>query len=130
MRTQLRAEFRLQPAIVALGTSTGGPKALQEILPGFPRDLSVPILIVQHMPPGFTGPFAQRMNALCSLTVREAIHGEAILPGVVYIAPCGLHMKVERPSGSRARICLDSHPEDSSHIPSVDVLMYVGGRKL
>ena len=111
------------PAIVALGTSTGGPKALQEILPLFPRDLSVPILLVQHMPPGFTRPFAQRMNSLCSLTVSEATDGETILPGVVYIAPCGLHVKVERTSGSRARICLDSHPEDSLHIPSVDVLM-------
>ena len=111
------------PAIVALGTSTGGPKALQEILPVFPRDLSVPILIVQHMPPGFAGPFAQRMDSLCSLTVREATDGETILPGVVYIAPCGLHMRVERNSGSLAKICLDPHLEDSLHIPSVDVLM-------
>lgn len=111
------------PAIVALGTSTGGPKALQEILPVFPRDLSVPILIVQHMPPGFAGPFAQRMDSLCSLTVREATHGETILHGVVYIAPCGLHMRVERNSGLLAKICLDPHPEDSLHIPSVDVLM-------
>jgi two-component system chemotaxis response regulator CheB len=60
------------PAIVALGTSTGGPKALQEILPLFPRDFSIPLRIVQHMPPGFTAPFAQRMNSQCSLTVREA----------------------------------------------------------
>jgi two-component system chemotaxis response regulator CheB len=63
------------------------------------------------------------MNALCSLTVREATDGETILPGVVYIAPCRLHMKVERKPRSRAKICLDPHPEDSVHIPSVDVLM-------
>jgi two-component system chemotaxis response regulator CheB len=111
------------PAIVAFGTSTGGPKALQEILPVFPRDLSVPILIVQHMPPGFAGPFAQRMDSLCSLTVREATDGETILPGVIYIAPTGLHMKVERNPRSRARICLDPNSEGSLHIPSVDVLM-------
>jgi two-component system, chemotaxis family, protein-glutamate methylesterase/glutaminase len=111
------------PAIVALGTSTGGPKALQEILPLFPRDLSVPILIVQHMPPGFTAPFAQRLNTLCSLTVREATHGEAIQPGMAYIAPSGLHMSVERVSDSRAVLCLNPQPEDSLHIPSVDVLM-------
>lgn len=111
------------PAIVALGTSTGGPKALQEILPLFPRGLSVPILIVQHMPPGFTGPFAQRLNTLCSVTVREATHREPIQPGVVYIAPAGVHMSVERLSDSRAVICLDTHPEDYLHIPSVDVLM-------
>jgi two-component system, chemotaxis family, protein-glutamate methylesterase/glutaminase len=110
-------------AIVALGTSTGGPKALQDILPLFPPDLSVPILIVQHMPPGFTAPFAQRMNTLCSVTVREATHGEPIQPGVVFIAPAGMHMTVDRPSDSRAIICLDTHPEDCLHIPSVDVLM-------
>ncbi len=116
------------PAIIALGTSTGGPKALQEILPLFPADFSVPILIVQHMPLGFTGPFAQRMNALCSIAVREATHGELIQPGVVYIAPAGMHMIVERPSDSRGIICLeapspDTHSGDCVHVPSVDVLM-------
>lgn len=59
------------PVIVAIGISTGGPKALQEILPLFPRDLAVPILIVQHMPEGFTAPFAQRLNSLCAVAVRE-----------------------------------------------------------
>lgn len=111
------------PAIVVVGTSTGGPKALQEMLPLFPRDLSVPILIVQHLPPGFTGAFAQRMNSLCSLTVREATQGERIQAGVVYIAPAGVHMTVLRPSDSQAVIWLDTHPEDCSYIPSVDVLM-------
>jgi len=111
------------PTIVALGSSTGGPKALQEILPLFPRDLSVPILIVQHMPPGFTAPFAQRLNTLCAVTVREATHREPLLPGIVYIAPAGMHMTVDRFSASRISICLDPHPEDSLHIPSVDILM-------
>jgi two-component system chemotaxis response regulator CheB len=111
------------PAIVAIGVSTGGPKALQEILPCFPRDLPVAILVVQHMPRGFTGPFAQRLNALCSVTVREAAHEEAILPGVVYIAPAGKHIKVKRSSHSRATIYLNPHQEDSLHKPSVDVLM-------
>jgi two-component system, chemotaxis family, protein-glutamate methylesterase/glutaminase len=111
------------PAIVAIGVSTGGPKALQEILPLFPRDLSVPILIIQHMPRGFTAPFAERLNTLSSVTVREAVHSERIYPGVVYLAPAGVHMRVERPAASHAIICLDTHPEDSLHIPSVDVLM-------
>ncbi len=119
----LTPAFPSVPAIVALGTSTGGPKALQEILPLFPPDLAVPILIVQHMPPGFTAPFAQRLNALCSVTVREATHGECPLPGVAYIAPAGLHMRVERQADSRAIISLDTHPEDYLHIPSIDVLM-------
>jgi len=111
------------PAIVALGTSTGGPKALQEILPLFPRDLSVPILIVQHMPPGFTAPFAQRLNALSAVTVREAAHQDPIQPGVVYIAPAGRHMTVERTSASSALICLDTQPENCLHMPSVDIMM-------
>ena len=119
----LSAAFPSVPAIVALGTSTGGPRALQEILPLFPRDLAVPILIVQHMPPGFTAPFAQRLNTLCSVIVREATHGECPQPGVVYIAPAGLHMRVERQADSRAIIFLDTHPEDYLHIPSIDVLM-------
>ena len=106
----LTPAFPSVPAIVALGTSTGGPRALQEILPLFPPDLAVPILIVQHMPPGFTAPFAQRLNALCSVTVREATHGECPQPGVAYIAPAGLHMRVERQADSRAII-------SSRHIP-------------
>jgi two-component system chemotaxis response regulator CheB len=111
------------PAIVALGTSTGGPKALEEILPRFPRDFSVPILIVQHMPPGFTAPFARRLNTLCPLAVREAAHYEPVQPGVAYIAPAGMHMTVKRSSDSQPLICLDTHPEDAPHTPSVDVLM-------
>ena len=113
----------ISPAIVALGTSTGGPRALQEILPLLPRDLSVPMLIVQHMPPGFTGPFARRLDGLCAVTVREAVHKEAVLPGVVYIAPAGMHMTVERPSESSTLICLDTEPNDCLHMPSVDILM-------
>ena len=111
------------PVIVALGTSTGGPKALQEILPLFPHDFSAPILVVQHMPVGFTAPFAQRLNTLCAITVREASHGEPAQPGVVYIAPSGKHMRVERISASRAILSLDTHPEHCLHIPSVDVMM-------
>jgi two-component system chemotaxis response regulator CheB len=111
------------PAIVAIGISTGGPKALQEILPLFPRDLSVPIVIAQHMPLGFTAPFAQRLNTLCSVTVREASHRDCLRPGVVYIAPAGIHLKVERLSNSHTVLCLDPQPEDTLHKPSVDVMM-------
>jgi len=117
------AMAEMPPAIVAMGSSTGGPKALQEILPRFPRDLPVPILIVQHMPPGFTAAFAQRLDNLCALTVREAAHREAIAPGVVYIAPAGRHMKLDQQHGSRLTICLDDQPADSLHVPSVDIMM-------
>ena len=121
-RTQDHDSSSTVPAIVALGTSTGGPKALQEILPLLPADLSVPVLVVQHMPPGFTAPFAQRLNTLCAVTVREAVHRESLQPGVVYIAPAGLHMTIDRPSDSRYLICLDPHPA-TLHIPSVDIMM-------
>ena len=120
---EARSTSSMSPAIVALGTSTGGPKALQEILPLFPRDLSVPILIVQHMPRGFTAPFAQRLNSLCSVTVCEAVHNEPIRPGVAYIAPAGMHMTVERTADFRACICLRAQPENCPHIPSVDIMM-------
>jgi two-component system, chemotaxis family, protein-glutamate methylesterase/glutaminase len=113
----------IPPAIVAIGTSTGGPKALQEILPLLPKHLPVPLLIVQHMPAGFITLFAQRLDSLCSLTVREATHREPLHPGVVYIAPAGLHMRVERPSQLRALISLDPQPAKHLHVPSVDILM-------
>jgi len=108
---------------VAIGISTGGPKALEEILPLLPQDLSIPLLIVQHMPPGFIPPFAQRLNALCAVQVRQATHGESIYPGVVYLAPSGIHMTVERSTASRTVICLTSDPSNYPHTPSADVLM-------
>jgi two-component system, chemotaxis family, protein-glutamate methylesterase/glutaminase len=111
------------PALIALGASTGGPKALQEILPMLPRELSASILIVQHMPAGFTGPFAQRLNSLCSLEVREAAHNEPVLPGVVYIAPAGMQMTVRRRHRSEAFIHLTADRQDQLHAPSVNVLM-------
>lgn len=112
------------PAVVAIGVSTGGPKALQEILPRFPRNFPAPILIVQHMPAGFTGPFAQRLDSLCAITVREGSAYEHIRPGTAYIAPAGFHMRVERRlSDSQPVISLDPHPGAALHIPSVDVLM-------
>jgi two-component system chemotaxis response regulator CheB len=111
------------PAIIALGVSTGGPKALQEMLPTLPADLAVPILIVQHMPAGFTAPFATRLNNLCAVSVCEASQGEVIQPGAVYLAPTGFQMTVGRPSNSRTVISLSIKPENQMHIPSVDITM-------
>ena len=110
------------PEIVALGTSTGGPKALQEILPALPLDLPVPIVIVQHMPVGFTGPFAKRLDDLCAVSIREAAHQEAIQPGVVYIAPAGIQFTVEG-TISHPVISLSEKPAHQLHVPSVDVMM-------
>jgi two-component system chemotaxis response regulator CheB len=113
----------INPAIVAIGTSTGGPQALEAILSQFPADLSVPVLVVQHMPPGFTKPFAERLNTVCAVKVQEASHREPLRRGVVYIAPAGIHVTVERPSSTLALINLTPEPGDSLHIPSVDVMM-------
>lgn len=110
-------------AVVALGISTGGPKALQEILPTLPADFAVPIVVVQHMPPGFTAPFAQRLNNLCAAKVCEASQGEVPRPGVIYIAPGGCQLTVERQTNSRAAIRLSDKPENQLHVPSVDVMM-------
>lgn len=111
------------PMIVAIGTSTGGPKALQEILPLLPTDLSVPILVVQHMPQGFAASFAQRLNALCAVSVREASHHELIQPGAVYIAPAGTHMTVARTTDSEVVICLTPERENDRHTQAVDLMM-------
>ena len=109
--------------IVAIGISTGGPKALQEILPTLPADFSVPILVVQHMPSGFTGPFAKRLDGLCAASVREASQGETLQTGAVYIAPGGRQMTVDRSTDPRGTICLSDTPVNQLHIPSVDVMM-------
>jgi two-component system, chemotaxis family, protein-glutamate methylesterase/glutaminase len=108
--------------LVVVGISTGGPKALQDILPLLPSDLPVPIVVVQHMPAGFTAPFAKRLNTLSAVSVREATQGETIKPGVVYIAPAGVHITVER-AGSHAMVCLSHEPENQLHTPSIDVMM-------
>ncbi len=110
-----------QAELLVIGSSTGGPKALQDILPTLPANLPVPCLIVQHMPSTFTKPFADRLNALCQVHVKEAEQGEPLLPGTVYIAPGGIHMTFG-PRGSRGCIELSSEPLSSLHRPSVDVL--------
>lgn len=110
-------------ALIAIGVSTGGPKALQDVLPLFPADFPLPILVVQHMPKGFTGPFAERLNQLSKLSVKEAEHGELIKAGTAYIAPGGLHMKAIRKKITEASIELTELPAQLLHKPSVDVMM-------
>ena len=103
------------------GASTGGTEAIREVLQPLPPD-SPAILITQHMPAGFTRSFAQRLDALCAVTVREAVHGERVLPGHVYLAPGGdTHMRLGR-SGANYVIELDASEPVNRHRPSVDVL--------
>ena len=113
---------RTPPAILAMGASTGGPPALQSILSHLPAELPVGILVVQHMPLGFTANFVQRLNALCRLKVREASGGEIIEPGTVYIAPAGWHMTASRGNPNAFFLQISKSPSGMQHIPSVDVL--------
>lgn len=85
--------------IVAIASSTGGPKALQEVIPKLPKELNAPVLLVQHMPKGFTGSLASRLNELSYIDVTEAKEGEPLLKGHVYIAPGGAHMNAIRAAG-------------------------------
>ena len=107
--------------LVVLGASTGGPPAIERILGDLGAALPVPVAIVQHMPPAFTRSFAERLDARLPLRVREAAHHERLLPGVVYIAPGGLHLAVER-EHETLRGVLSAEPELARHRPSVDVL--------
>ncbi|ARF18469.1 chemotaxis response regulator protein-glutamate methylesterase [Sporosarcina ureae] len=108
---------------VIIGTSTGGPRALQEVITKFPTDFPYPILIVQHMPPGFTKSLAERLNGLSEITVKEAEHGEPIENGTAYIAPGGLHLKFEK-SRTGYQIVLDrDEAPRSGHRPAVNVLL-------
>jgi two-component system, chemotaxis family, protein-glutamate methylesterase/glutaminase len=108
--------------VVAIGTSTGGPPALQTIIPRLPVGLGSAILVVQHMPVGFTKSLAERLNARSKVPVREAEDGERVEPGVVLVAPAGKHMKVKK-RGAVMRIWLDDEPRAALHRPSADVLM-------
>ena len=109
------------PEAIAIGVSTGGPSALEQVLPRLPGALPVPILIVQHMPPVFTKSLAESLDAKSNLTVSEGVDGRLVRPGEVYLAPGGRHMKVERAEdGVRLRIT-DDGPERNCR-PSVDYL--------
>jgi two-component system, chemotaxis family, protein-glutamate methylesterase/glutaminase len=108
--------------VVVIGTSTGGPPALQAIIPKLPPGLSSAVLVVQHMPVGFTRSLADRLHSRSAVPVREAQDGESVAPGVVLIAPAGRHMKVRR-RGPVTKVWLDDEPRSALHRPSVDVLM-------
>lgn len=108
--------------IVAIGTSTGGPSALQAVLPKLPANFPVPVIVAQHMPPGFTGPLAQRLNGLCALTVREGVNGELLQAGTVYVAPAGKQIQVLRRNGQLLLNIGDESPITTLYHPSVDVM--------
>jgi two-component system chemotaxis response regulator CheB len=122
------------PEIVAIGVSTGGPNALAEVLPHLPRDLRVPIVIVQHMPPVFTRLLSERLRNACQIDVQEGAAGSVLRPGSAWIAPGGKHMFVER-AGTEVRLGLSEDAPENSCRPAADVLFrsvvaHYGGRVL
>ncbi len=106
--------------LICIGSSTGGTEAVKEVLIRMPAD-SPGIVITQHMPPGFTTSFAARLNSLCQITVKEAVHGERILPGHAYIAPGGKQFRIDRSGANYVAVVEDGQPVNR-HMPSVEVL--------
>jgi two-component system chemotaxis response regulator CheB len=110
--------------LCVIGASTGGPAAVQRILQGLPAHFPLPVVVVQHMPPGFTEAFARRLNSLSRLHVTEAVEGQRLVPGDVVIAPGGRHLRVSQGMA----VVLSPEPSAARHIPSVDVAMHSAAR--
>jgi two-component system chemotaxis response regulator CheB len=116
-----RAAGAAKPELLLIGVSTGGPNALSRLLPALPRDIGVPILIVQLMPPLFTRSLAESLAARCAIGVREASTGDHLAPGTAYIAPGGHHMRVVGGASGGALQITDDPPENNCR-PAVDYL--------
>lgn len=108
-------------SIIAIGTSTGGPPALQAIIPRLPKNLPVPVTVVQHMPPTFTKSLADRLNSLSHVTVKEAEQGETLRPGTVYVAPGDKHLTIK--NALKGKVILSDEPHNTLHKPAVDVMV-------
>lgn len=114
------AMIKTTDTIIAIGSSTGGTEAVKEVLEVLPPN-TPPVLITQHMPERFTKTWADRMNGLCRISVKEAEDGDSVLPGHALVAPGGYHMALER-SGARYTVRINQDPPVNRHRPSVDVL--------
>lgn len=110
--------------IVVIGSSTGGPNALGEVLPRLPADFPVPIIVVQHMPPVFTRHLATRLDQTCALQVQEAFAGAVVKPGQLWIAPGDFHVVLSKSKGPASNLTIGLHqgPPENSCRPAVDVL--------
>lgn len=113
-----RIDTNVKVQAVVIGASTGGPKALYKVITKFPKNMGVPIFVVQHMPVGFTKAFAQRLNDNSNIRVKEAEDNESYMSNVVYIAPGGYHMEVEK----NGKISLNKEPPIWGVRPAVDKL--------
>jgi two-component system chemotaxis response regulator CheB len=108
--------------LVVIGISTGGPQALKRLIPQLPEDFPVPVLMVMHMPVGYTEMYAAKLNELSPLEVKEAAEGDEIKPGRVFLAPAGRHLSVKREASGKIVTHLDARPFNTLHKPAVDVL--------
>lgn len=124
----LRSTTPIKEKLLVFGASTGGTEALKDVLIHFPQQ-TPGIVIAQHMPEGFTRSFASRLDSLCSITVKEAEHGEPILPGHAYIAPGNYHLLVGRDAGKYCCLLSQEAPVNR-HRPSVDVLFSSAARNV
>jgi len=133
VRTTAPTPVRSQAAVVdavLVGTSTGGPQALAYLLPSFPVDFPVPIVVVVHMPAGYTDALARRLDSLSALTVLEGHDGLVLTRGMAVLAPHGAHLGLERSTaGLRVRLDYLRHPKEL-HYPSVDALFESGAATL
>jgi len=118
----IRSHKETVECIVAIGTSTGGPRALQEVIPMFPADIPAAVLIVQHMPSGFTKSLAERLDSMSRIKVKEAENGDILTKGCAYIAPGGYQMIIDKQSDKFFRIRLTDDEPVGGHKPSVNVL--------
>ncbi|HEV7279882.1 MAG TPA: chemotaxis protein CheB [Pirellulaceae bacterium] len=125
--TSLAERAATQRSIIAIGASTGGTDALKRVLSALPAD-SPPIVAVQHMPPGYTKSFAETLDRVCNIHVREAVDGDVIKPGTALLAPGGLHMEVKRLGGVNI-VKLRPGPRVNRFRPSVDVLFFSCARE-
>lgn len=124
--TQVRqTDFKVSgKKAVAIGASSGGPPALEHIVRTLPQNFAYPIFVVQHLPVGFSTSFAKRLDSASKLKAKEAEHGEVINGGVIYLAPAGFHMTVDKPKSDIVEIIrLDKHPKVNGVRPSADRMM-------
>jgi len=112
-----------QAAVVVVGASTGGPRALQEVVGSLPPDLPVPVLVIQHMPAAFTGPFAERLAQVSKIRVKEAEEKEVLRPATVFVAPGRGHLSLVRVGGGHAAVAVSRDRADLIYRPSVDLAM-------
>jgi len=117
----IRVRYPANTELIAIGISTGGPDALRVVFANLDPDLKVPIVVVQHMPAGFTNEFAKSLDRICPLSVKEAEDGDVIMPGRILIAQGNKHLEVEK-KGTGAVARLSDAPQVSGHRPSADVL--------